>query len=259
MNVLTEKRGEKAVLIVKEQRVDAHNSAQLKQLVLKTLDDGCPALVIDLSEVQFVDSSGLGALLSGYKNANLRTSGFALAGLRRNVGSLLELTRLNRLFETYAHVEEAVDVGRGCSKRDAPNPILSAEIEVPSQTRYLRLIGNIAEEIGKEVDVAQRNDDGLAWVLNLALTEAVANAIKHGRSNVLRSTVRISISVNADILCARVYDWGAGFDLEALTAHDFADLDEHGRGIFLIRAVMDSVEYRRTTDGNILEMRKNVA
>ena len=256
MNVLTEKRGEKAVLIVKEQRVDAHNSAQLKQLVLKTLEEGCPALVIDLSEVQFVDSSGLGALLSGYKNANLRRSGFALAGLRRNVGSLLELTGLNRLFETYAHVEEAVDVGGERSERDAPNAILSAEIEVPSQTRYLRLIGNIAEEIGKEVDVAQRNDD-LAWVLNLALTEAVANAIKHGRSNA--PTVRLCISVNADILCARVYDWGAGFDLEALTAHDFADLDEHGRGIFLIRAVMDSVEYRRLTDGNVLEMRKNVA
>ena len=256
MNVLTEKRGEKAVLIVKEQRVDAHNSAQLKHLVLKTLDEGCAALVIDLSEVQFVDSSGLGALLSGYKKANLRTSGFALAGLRRNVGSLLELTRLNRLFETYAHVEEAVDVGGERSERDAPNAILSAEIEVPSQTRYLRLIGNIAEEIGKEVDVAQRNDD-LAWVLNLALTEAVANAIKHGRSNA--PTVRLCISVNADILCARVYDWGAGFDLEALTAHDFADLDEHGRGIFLIRAVMDSVEYCRLTDGNVLEMRKNVA
>ena len=256
MNVLKQKRGEKAVLIVKEQRVDAHNSAQLKHLVLKTLDEGCAALVIDLSEVQFVDSSGLGALLLGYKNASLRRSGFALAGLRRKVGSLLELTGLNRLFETYAHVEEAVDVGGERSERDAPNAILSAEIEVPSQTRYLRLIGNIAEEIGKEVDVAQRNDD-LAWVLNLALTEAVANAIKHGRSNA--PTVRLCISVNADILCGRVYDWGAGFDLEALTAHDFADLDEHGRGIFLIRAVMDSVEYCRLTDGNVLEMRKNVA
>jgi serine/threonine-protein kinase RsbW len=258
MNVLTEKRGEKAVLIVKEKRVDAHNSAQLKHLVLKTLDEGCAVLLIDLSEVQFVDSSGLGALLWGYENANLCRSGFALAGLRRNVGSLLELTRLNRLFETYPHVEEAVDVGEERSERDAPNAILSAEIEVPSQTRYLRLIGKIAEEIGKELDVAQRNDD-LAWVLNLALTEAVANAIKHGRSNALRNTVRLCISVNADILCARVYDWGVGFDLEAVTAHDFADLDEHGRGIFLIRTVMDSVEYCRTTDGNVLEMRKNVA
>jgi len=256
MNVLKEKRGEKAVLIVKERRVDAHNSPQLKHLVLKTLDEGCAALVIDLSEVQFVDSSGLGALLLGYKNASLRKSGFALAGLRRKVGSLLELTGLNRLFETYAHVEEAVDIGGERSERDAPNAILSAEIEVPSQARYLHLIGNIAEEIGKEVNVAQRNDD-LAWVLNLALTEAVANAIKHGRSNA--PTVRLCISVNADILCARVYDWGAGFDLEALTAHDFADLDEHGRGIFLIRAVMDSVEYCRLTDGNVLEMRKNVA
>ena len=80
MNILTETHDDKTVLTVKEERVDAHNAAELKDRILKALEQGSHALVIDLRQVQFIDSSGLGALLSGFKNANLRATSFALAG-----------------------------------------------------------------------------------------------------------------------------------------------------------------------------------
>ena len=60
-------------------------------------------------------------------------------------------------------------------------------------------------------------------------------------------------------LCVRVFDHGQGFNLEAVPTPEFADLDEHGRGIFFIRSLMDSVEYRKTEGGNVLEMRKKLA
>ena len=44
-----------------------------------------------------------------------------------------------------------------------------------------------------------------------------------------------------------------------MSAPEFADLEEHGRGIFFIRSLMDSVEYRKTECGNVLEMRKKLA
>jgi anti-sigma B factor antagonist len=103
-----EKRDGKTVLSLKEERVDAHNAAELKDRLLKALEDDGRALVIDLSQVQFIDSSGLGALLSGYKNANLRASGFALVGLQPRVKSMFELTRLHRVFEIYPGIEEAL-------------------------------------------------------------------------------------------------------------------------------------------------------
>ncbi len=109
MNILKEKRGGKIVLTVKEQRLDAHNSGELKDLFLKVLEgeSGCD-LVIDLDQVQFIDSSGLGALLSGYKNAGLRSRGFVLAGLQPRVRSMFELTRLHRVFDIYPKLEEAL-------------------------------------------------------------------------------------------------------------------------------------------------------
>jgi anti-sigma B factor antagonist len=108
MNILTERRDGKTVLTLKEERVDAHNAAELKDRILKALEEGGHALVIDLSQVQFIDSSGLGALLSGFKNANLRASSFALAGPQPRVSSMFELTRLHRVFEIYPGLQEAL-------------------------------------------------------------------------------------------------------------------------------------------------------
>jgi serine/threonine-protein kinase RsbW len=71
--------------------------------------------------------------------------------------------------------------------------------------------------------------------------------------------VRVCLSIDDKNLCVRVFDHGQGFDLEAVPPPDFADLDERGRGIFFIRSLMDSVEYRKMENGNVLEMRKKFA
>lgn len=137
--------------------------------------------------------------------------------------------------------------------------LLSVDIEVPNQTRYLRLIGNLAEQIARDMDLANGDCDTLAYHLNLVLTEAVTNAIKHGSSGDPNNTVRICISIEDKNLCVRVYDHGQGFNLEDVPATEFADLGEHGRGVFFIRSLMDSVDYCKTEGGNVLEMRKKLA
>ncbi|CAL1239989.1 STAS domain-containing protein [Candidatus Methylocalor cossyra] len=108
MQISTEQREGKTVLTLKEERLDAHNSGDLRDHILKLLENGHSHLVIDLSEVRFIDSSGLGALLSGYKNATLRSGTFVLTGLQQRVQSMFELTRLHRVFDIYPSVEAAL-------------------------------------------------------------------------------------------------------------------------------------------------------
>ena len=109
MNIMTENHEGRTVVAVKEGRLDAHNSGELKDRILKVLEEGGRNLIVDLGEVQFIDSSGLGALLSGYKNATLRSSAFVLANLQPRVKSMFELTRLHRVFEIYPDLQEAMD------------------------------------------------------------------------------------------------------------------------------------------------------
>lgn len=108
MQIETEKLADNLVIHVLEPRLDAHNSDELKDRLLKLLENGERRLVVDLKAVRFIDSSGLGALLSGYKNAGLRHASLILAGLQPRVQAMFELTRLNRVFEIYADVGEAV-------------------------------------------------------------------------------------------------------------------------------------------------------
>jgi len=136
---------------------------------------------------------------------------------------------------------------------------VNLDIVVPNQTRYLRLVGAIAEQLAKELDVQEDTRDTLAFHLNLALTEAVANAIQYSSAANSTDSVRICFSVEDAYLSVRVYDHGGGFDLAALPMPEFDELRERGRGIFFIRSVMDSVQYHRTDSGNVLEMRKKIA
>lgn len=108
MQIATEKNDGRTIISLKEERLDAHNSGDLRDRILKLLESGEIRLIIDLSEVRFIDSSGLGALLSGYKNATLRSGSFVLTGLQPRVQSMFELTRLHRVFEIYPNVEGAL-------------------------------------------------------------------------------------------------------------------------------------------------------
>ena len=110
MKLVTEQRDGRTLLMVKEGRLDAHNSGELKDRILKLFEEGGRDLVVDLGDVQFIDSSGLGALLSGHKNAIQRSTGFALANLQPRVKAMFELTRLQRVFEIYPGLREALDV-----------------------------------------------------------------------------------------------------------------------------------------------------
>jgi serine/threonine-protein kinase RsbW len=142
--------------------------------------------------------------------------------------------------------------------RGAPETILNLDIQIPNQTRYLGLIGNITELIAKEIDAGGVDRETLAYNLNLVVTEAVTNAIQYGFPRDDHDSVRVLLSYENSDLCVRVFDHGQGFDLANLGALEVDEFCERGRGLFLIRALMDTVEYRRTECGNVLEMKKRL-
>ncbi|KAA0895084.1 ATP-binding protein [Oryzomonas rubra] len=134
------------------------------------------------------------------------------------------------------------------------------EIVVPNQTRYLSMIGKIGENVVRELDRFKGDREALAHHLNVVLTEAMVNAIKHANAADPSKEILIRISVSDREICIKVYDSGQGFDLTSVPDPSFeADqLGEKGRGIFIIRSLMDSVEYKKADGGNVLEMKKSL-
>lgn len=109
MNLRQEKLNGYKVLTIQEERIDAHNSVELKEYFLNMLEQGDIHILVQLENVRFIDSSGLGALLSGFKNAEARSGRLSLVNLQPQVLSMFELTRLNRVFEIYPDLEQALE------------------------------------------------------------------------------------------------------------------------------------------------------
>jgi anti-sigma B factor antagonist len=107
MKLTLEKINGYNVILIQEERIDAHNSEELKEYILHLIEQKEVNIIVQLENVRFIDSSGLGALLSGYKNAAAKSGKLALASCKPQVLSMFELTRLNRVFEIYTDLTEA--------------------------------------------------------------------------------------------------------------------------------------------------------
>lgn len=99
--------GDVLVTKVLDSRVTADESAQLKEQILKCASQGHKSIVVDLSEVTFIDSSGLGALISSLKMVG-QGGTLAVSGARSSVLTTFKLTRMDRVFRMYNTSEEAI-------------------------------------------------------------------------------------------------------------------------------------------------------
>jgi len=92
------------------ERLDIEGAGEFRSMLLTLIEQGNRRLVVDLKDVTFIDSSGLGALVSALKTLK-RTDGAGdvrLARVQPPVVSLLEIIRLNRVFTSYQTVEQAI-------------------------------------------------------------------------------------------------------------------------------------------------------
>ena len=134
------------------------------------------------------------------------------------------------------------------------NPRSKKTITVPSETRYIR---KVSEKILASLS-GFRLDEGRVFDIRLCIEEAVRNAIVHGNHSDKHLAVRVTYQVEGERLVIEVEDEGAGFNHRSVadptaTAHI---MKNSGRGVYLIRKLMDSVAYNDI--GNKVTMIKNL-
>ncbi len=83
-------------------------SAQLRNKLKEALERGKTRLVLDLGEIRYIDSAGLGALVAGYTSARNQGANIKLANLTKKLDEQLHITKLVTVFEVYNSVVDAV-------------------------------------------------------------------------------------------------------------------------------------------------------
>ncbi len=89
--------------------VDLYSSPRLREALLAEIKPGGPSVLVNMSEVPYIDSSGIATLVEGLQLSRQTKSRFGLFALRKNARSVLELARLHKVFTIFEDEAEAVE------------------------------------------------------------------------------------------------------------------------------------------------------
>jgi anti-sigma B factor antagonist len=106
MHIVVNKVDGVTIMELPGRALDASNSRDFKTATLNLLSPGA-RLVIDMGNVEFVDSTGLGSLVSCLRHAQGTEGEIKLCRLTKPVRALFELVRMHRVFEIFDSAEDA--------------------------------------------------------------------------------------------------------------------------------------------------------
>ncbi len=98
----------KCLVISLEGELDVENSTSFRSKVRNKESSEHPNLVIDLTKVNYIDSSGLGALIALQKDARFNGGALSVVGASEQIKRVMKMTNLDKLFELYSTLEEAL-------------------------------------------------------------------------------------------------------------------------------------------------------
>jgi serine/threonine-protein kinase RsbW len=128
------------------------------------------------------------------------------------------------------------------------------EVDIPSDVAYIEQVVDLVRHECEAMSFAPRQ---VMLNVPVALTEALSNAILRGNRDDPAKQVHVRAKVDATELVVEVGDEGVGFDLEGKsidpTTPDNLDRED-GRGLFLMRKLMDRVERVDVTHGSVIRM-----
>ena len=139
------------------------------------------------------------------------------------------------------------------SRASVPDAGFPIDVCFPSD---VRLIEDVVGLVSRRCAEWQLNPRHCNLAVPVALTEALSNAILYGNREDPSRNVRLRATLDERSLVLEVVDEGGGFDMEAcaIDPTDPEHLDrEDGRGLFLMRTLMDRVE-RFTDGGNVVRL-----
>jgi len=106
MNLInTQIHGDVTVVTFNTGSLDASNSDSFRKQIRPVLEKNS-TIAVDMSGLQFVDSSGLGALLSCLRFSSESGGFFAIYGMQRAVAAMFELMRMQRVFSIFNNLDE---------------------------------------------------------------------------------------------------------------------------------------------------------
>jgi serine/threonine-protein kinase RsbW len=216
--------------------LDFQNAQTVRETIHSAAWEADDPLVLDMSDLTYIDSSGISALVSAARLAQARGRGLHLEGASPHVLYLLSATGFTRFFQVTDG--ELIPV-RSHGIRRETNVWQHLSFTIPARTclvKHIRLrVSEMLESLSPH--------GTLLDAVNLAVGEAASNAVRHGCREDERKKVRVQSATDGHTLVIEISDPGPGFDPDQIPSPELGELREGGMGIYFMRLTMDEVTY----------------
>ncbi|RMD89255.1 MAG: anti-sigma factor antagonist [Calditrichaeota bacterium] len=105
---VNESKIDSVAIIEIEGEVDLYSSPEVRKVIMRLTKNQTPTILVNLGKVSYMDSSGVATLVEGLQQANKYGGKLKLANLQDSVKEVFELSRLDKVFDIYDNVEEAL-------------------------------------------------------------------------------------------------------------------------------------------------------
>jgi len=228
--------------------LDFRTAGPTRTTLLQALEQSPGSLVIDLSAVGFIDSSGLAVLYEATRLVERCGGRIRLRGLDLHHHRLLHTVGLAGRFELEPPVARN---GTGPATTAGATPI-GAVYRLPGEAASVPLIRNYVGAVARERSFSEA---GVRDIL-IAVSEAATNALKHGSPQGDQDEIAVRCHLEADRLVIEVMDQGEGFDPLSVPVPVAEQMREGGMGIFFMRTLMDEVSFDCGSRGTTVRLVK---
>jgi serine/threonine-protein kinase RsbW len=234
--------------------------------------------IVDLSEIEFMASQGIGLLLTNAKRLTKTDQRLILLNPMGMVETVLKLSQLDKVMPIAHGLDEAIQILQGVPSQSgtASPSITASEDESRSQRSdavltappasegelKLAIKNELSELDGLNAALAQFLDDHAvphkaAYAVNLAIDELVVNVMRYAYVDDDTHSIEIQLVIEGDQVILRIVDDGRPFDPRRGPSLDLhaEDREVGGLGLILVLDMVDRLKYRRVDEKNWVEVR----
>jgi len=126
-------------------------------------------------------------------------------------------------------------------------------LKIPSNPKYIGMVRAMVEDLAKKNGFAKNKIEEL----KLAINEALANVIEHAYQWQKNRVIFIYFSIHYQDIEVVIKDFGKKLDVNGLKSRNLDEVKDSGLGVFLIKNMVDKVEYHSEDTGTELKLVKN--
>ena len=207
--------------------------------------------MVDVANLEFIDSSGLSALLDASKLAIGRGGDVRLLSPGEQLIHVLTISGFAKFFLIAPSDRQLLEPPVVPHEADEKSAWQVSQFVVPPRTELIAEIRNRVAKFAQGLPFSKQDIEDI----RLAVGEASSNALRYGCPDT-NDQVTVRCAHDGRTLRVQIKDKGPCFEPDSIQPPPIEALDEGGRGIHFMRVLMDEVKFHFSGSGTMVELIK---